>query len=520
MTDLTPEIIQRGRGADPEAVARRRQVNSQLRAVREKLTSGSGLERAFDYELLRLFAETQRGSLAAMLLLIGAVGVTCTIWLDVPKILLWMLLAMTVATSMALVAKRFLRLDAETVSIRSWRRAFALSALLHGISWSTLINVLLQVNGSGAHTFVLFLALLITAVTVMLSFNVPLSVYAGTLPITAVITGHLIAAPSNLEWTAMVAMAVGGQLYFAALSNRLYYTTMATLEFRAEKDALIAELEQAKANSDEARRRAEEANVAKSHFLATMSHELRTPLNAILGFSEVMKSELFGQHQVPAYREYSNDIHASGKLLLDIINEILDLSRIEAGRYELKEETISLVHIVDDCRHMLQMRARSRSITIKEAVEKDLPRLWADERAVRQIALNLLSNAIKFTPQGGEVTLKVGWTATGGQYFSVKDNGPGIPEDEIPIVLQSFGRGSLAIKTAEQGTGLGLPIVKGLVDMHGGTLTLNSVLRQGTEVVVTFPATRVMDTVAPVATEQDGPQPAGPQPTLRRRRAA
>jgi len=521
MTDLTPEIIQRGRGADPEAVARRRQVNSQLRAVREKLTSGSGLERAFDYELLRLFAETHRSSLAAMLLLIVIVGVTCLIWLDVAKILLWMLVAMASATCLALVAKRFLRLEAEKVVIRAWRRSFALSALLHGMSWSFLLTILLQVDGSGARTFLLFLALLVTAVTVMLSFNVPMSVYAGILPVTAVITGNLVASRAGIEWTAMVAIAVGCQLYFAALSNRLYHTTIATLEFRAEKDALIAELEQAKANSDEARRRAEEANVAKSHFLATMSHELRTPLNAILGFSEVMKSELFGQHQVPAYREYSNDIHASGKLLLDIINEILDLSRIEAGRYELKEEAVNLVHIVDDCRHMLQMRARARSITIKEAVEKDLPRLWADERAVRQIALNLLSNAIKFTPQGGEVTLKVGWTATAGQYFSVKDNGPGIPEDEIPVVLQSFGRGSLAIKTAEQGTGLGLPIVKGLVDMHGGTLTLNSVLREGTEVVVTFPASRVMDTVLPVSGEQDGPAPPpGPQPTLRRQRAA
>ena len=519
MTDLTPEIIQRGRGADPQAVAKRREAHSQLRAVREKLTSGSGLERAFDYELLRLFAETHRGSLAAMLLLIVIVGVACTIWLDVPRILLWMLVAMSVATVVAFVAGRFLKLDADTVSVRLWRRAFALSALLHGLSWSFLLNILLHVEGGGAHTFVLFLALLITAVTVMLSFNVPLSVYCSILPITAVIAGNLLATPSNIEWTAMVAMAVGGQLYFAALSNRLYRTTMATLEFRAEKDLLIAELEQAKANSDEARRRAEEANVAKSHFLATMSHELRTPLNAILGFSEVMKSELFGQHQVPAYREYSDDIHASGKLLLDIINEILDLSRIEAGRYELKEEAISLVHIVDDCRHMLQMRARARSITIKETVEKDLPRLWADERAVRQIALNLMSNAIKFTPQGGEVTLKVGWTAAGGQYLSVKDNGPGIPEDEIPIVLQSFGRGSLAIKTAEQGTGLGLPIVKGLVDMHGGTLTLNSVLREGTEVVVTFPATRVMDTVPPVPADHEA-RPAISPATLRRQRAA
>ena len=128
-----------------------------------------------------------------------------------------------------------------------------------------------------------------------------------------------------------------------------------------------------------------------------------------------------------------------------------------------------------------------------------MPRLWADERAIRQICLNLLSNAIKFTPQGGEIWLKVGWTASGGQYMSVKDTGPGIPEEEIPIVLASFGQGSNSIKSAEQGAGLGLPIAKSLVDLHGGTFTLKSKLRIGTEVIVTFPPERVMAALAPLA---------------------
>jgi two-component system cell cycle sensor histidine kinase PleC len=134
-------------------------------------------------------------------------------------------------------------------------------------------------------------------------------------------------------------------------------------------------------------------------------------------------------------------------------------------------------------------------------MEADLPPVWADERAMRQVVLNLLSNAIKFTPQGGEIRLKLGWTASGGQYVSVADNGPGIPEDEIPTVLASFGQGSLAIKTAEQGAGLGLPIVKGLIDLHGGTFSLKSKLREGTEVIVTLPATRVMSALAPVPEE-------------------
>ena len=212
-----------------------------------------------------------------------------------------------------------------------------------------------------------------------------------------------------------------------------------------------------------------------------MSHELRTPLNAILGFSEVMKGEIFGAHAVPMYKDYAGDIHDFGVHLLNLINEILDLSRIEAGRYELNEEAVSLNRVVEDCHHLLKLRAGNRGITLHELFEPDMPRLWADERAVRQICLNLLSNAIKFTPQGGEIWLKVGWTASGGQYMSVKDTGPGIPEEEIPVVLASFGQGSNSIKSAEQGAGLGLPIAKNLIDLHGGTFTLKSKLRIGTD---------------------------------------
>jgi two-component system cell cycle sensor histidine kinase PleC len=278
--------------------------------------------------------------------------------------------------------------------------------------------------------------------------------------------------------------------------QRLHAAAARNISFQAEKDSLIAELEQAKLNSDEARRRAEGANLAKSRFLATMSHELRTPLNAILGFSEVMKGELFGPHGVGAYKEYSNDIHVSGQHLLMLINEILDLSRVEAGRYELKEEPVSLPGVVEDCCRLLSMRAMSRNLTVTEALESDLPRIWADERAVRQVTLNLLTNAIKFTPRGGSIAVKVGWTSNGGQYVSIRDTGPGIPQEEIPVVLSSFGRGSLAQKNAEEGTGLGLPIVKGLIELHGGQFRLTSQPRQGTEVVVIFPPERVMDALA------------------------
>jgi two-component system cell cycle sensor histidine kinase PleC len=233
------------------------------------------------------------------------------------------------------------------------------------------------------------------------------------------------------------------------------------------------------------------ANLLKSRSLAQMAHELRTPMNAIIGFSEMMKSEIFGAHAIPAYKEYSAIIHNSGVHLLNLINEIVELSRIDEG-------AVTLVNIVNDCHHLMKLSASSHGITINEVFEQGMPRIWGDERAIRQIVLNLLSNAIKFTPQGGDIWLKVGWTASGGQYLSVKDTGSGIAEEEIPIVLASFGWAN-SMKSAEQGARLGLPIAKSLIDIHGGTLTLESKLHIGTEVTVSFPPERVMSALVPIA---------------------
>jgi len=385
---------------------------------------------------------------------------------------------------------------------------FILLDLFYGVAWMFILIHPVGVD-EGSNTFMLFVMLLVVAVSSMLASSLPMAVFAATFPVTAAVALGF-ALHGTLRDLILAGMAVAAQGYFAVLAYRLYSTSLATLEARAEKDALIGELEQAKAISDEARRRAEAANISKSRFLAQMSHELRTPLNAILGFSEVMKTEVFGEHAIPAYKEYSADIHNSGVHLLGLINEILDLSRIEAGRYELNEESVSLVGIVEDCHHLLKLRATNRGIAIHEMFETELPRLWADERAARQICLNLLSNAIKFTPQGGEIWLKVGWTASGGQYMSVKDTGPGIPEEEIPVVLASFGQGSNSIKSAEQGAGLGLPIAKSLVDLHGGTFQLKSKLRIGTEVIVTFPPERVVAAMAPLPEHAPPIAPAAP----------
>jgi len=478
------------------APAKRRLTSQHVREARDRLTSMSGTRPVFDYELLRQFAENRLSASPIILLLIGTIGVLSGLWTGALTSSVWTGGALIIHLVIIHTCRQFLR-QASAGNFRLWRTRFILLDLFFGVAWTF---ILIQPIGMDeqASTFMLFVMLLVVAISSMLASSLPVAVLALTLPVTIAIALDF-AIKSTLHDYILAVMALTAEGYFSLLAHRLYSTTLATLEARAEKDALIGELEQSKSISDEARRRAEAANIAKSRFLAQMSHELRTPLNAILGFSEVMKAEIFGPHGVPAYKDYAGDIHSSGVHLLNLINEILDLSRIEAGRYELNEEAVSLNRVVEDCHHLLKLRASNRGITIHEVFEPDLPRLWADERAVRQICLNLLSNAIKFTPQGGEIWLKVGWTASGGQYMSVKDTGPGIPEEEIPIVLASFGQGSNSIKSAEQGAGLGLPIAKNLIDLHGGTFSLKSKLRIGTEVIVTFPPERVMSALGPIS---------------------
>jgi two-component system cell cycle sensor histidine kinase PleC len=357
------------------------------------------------------------------------------------------------------------------------------------------------VNGGdllfASHVFIFATLIVVLAIRTMFAAPIPAILYAGTVPMTAAVVLRLLLLQDPV-YVALASMAVGVHLYFIFLARGLRSTTLSMLEYRGEKDALIAELEEQKSVSDGARRRAETANQAKSRFLATMSHELRTPLNAILGFSEVMKTELFGPMENLKYREYAGNILDSGRHLLHLINEILDLTRIESGRYELHEEPLRLADVADECHKLLKLRADSKGQQVIDDFEPDLPAVWADQRAMRQICLNLMSNALKFTPKGGRIVLRVGATEDAGQFLAVCDNGPGIPADEIPKVLQAFGQGTLAQQNAEGGAGLGLAIVQNLIELHGGSLALTSELRKGTEAKVLLPGYRVLRAMAPL----------------------
>jgi two-component system cell cycle sensor histidine kinase PleC len=496
---IAPVATAAVRANDEDRLGQRRQLGRNLQSVRERLTSASGLERSFEAELLRQFAAKAAGASCIILMVLTlAVSLAASFWLPPSSIAVWGTLGLSSAVLLFLLARRALRTWETETDLG--RRTLVIGMAIVAAIWAGLVLMIPAVADPAAKVFVVAALMFYGTVVVMSAYTVPMAVHVALGPL-AVALCTFLWFDRDMGTLTIAVVGIVGQAFFLFLANRLYSQAVATLEFRAEKDILIAELETATINSEDARRKAEDSNLAKSKFLATMSHELRTPLNAILGFSEVMKNEVFGPHASPSYREYASDIHSSGQHLLNLINEILDLSRIEAGRYELKEEAVNLAHVADECLHMLSLRARGKSQTIRQAVEPDLPKIWADERAMRQIILNILSNAVKFTPQGGDITLKVGWTANGGQYVSVTDNGPGIPENELNTVLSSFGRGSQAIKTAEEGSGLGLPIVKGLVDLHGGVFTLKSKIRVGTEVMFTIPAARVMDTLPAIAPE-------------------
>ena len=251
----------------------------------------------------------------------------------------------------------------------------------------------------------------------------------------------------------------------------------------------IAELEAIRGELNMALESAHAASQTKSAFLANMSHELRTPLNAIIGFSELMMSEAFGPLGSPRYKSYCADIHKGGAHLLSLINDILDISRLEAGKAELTERAVDLAQLLRETCTMVENHARDAGLVLALEIEPDLPHLMGDERRVKQILLNLLSNAIKFTPAGGKVTLSAG-LADCAIRVMVEDTGIGISKEDLPKAFESFGQIDNRLSRQYEGSGLGLPLARHLAELHGGSLSIESEVDRGTRATLSFPAAR------------------------------
>ncbi len=373
----------------------------------------------------------------------------------------------------------------------AWFTPLLVSEVLQGVIWLSSLFVFWDPEQLGLHILVVSILMTVMAVRILVANNyLPLAV-AGSGVIAIGIVLHSLFS-GQAAYLALGALALLVEIFLVQLARRLQLTTRELLESRVQREKLINELQRQRDAAEEARRRAEDASRAKSRFLATMSHELRTPLNAIMGFSEIIANEMLGPVRVERYREYAGDIHRSGSYLLSLIEDVLNLSRIEAGRLELREEVVDVQAEAASAINLVHLKAQEKGVrlSLEEAARK--VRLKGDSRAIRQMWINLAMNAVKFTPSGGHVGLRIRRLGGGGLALEVVDTGEGIPREELGKVMEGFARGASAERKAIDGAGLGLAIVNGLARMHDALFELESEVGKGTTARIVFPPRRVL----------------------------
>jgi signal transduction histidine kinase len=299
----------------------------------------------------------------------------------------------------------------------------------------------------------------------------------------------MVTAYAEME-TAVEALRLGAQDYLSKPLDP--YKVLAILERCFDKVRLKQDARTAFETLLKAKDAAELADQSKTEFLASMSHELRTPLHSIIGFSEVLMSQAFGELGNEKYVDYAGNIRESGMHLLEIINDILDIAKAEAGKLELREDHFDLTGIIDSVLRLIGPQAETAAVEIETGLEADLPALYGDEQKVKQILINLLSNAVKFTPKGGRIEVTAARGRNGGIAITVRDTGIGIAPEDIPKALAPFAQVDSKLSRGHPGTGLGLSLSAVMVELHGGTLKLESEPGQGTTVSVRFPPERSM----------------------------
>jgi len=415
-------------------------------------------------------------------------------WVAWSALAAWWAIATVAAFPFGLICLNCTKPDSEMLQKRSWRTLITACHFAFVAGWTSMVIFLWVPHNEYDHAVLL----LILAST--LAGNVAFVAISRALTLNGYLLNGsafvwlLLPHNANADSLLRIAFAVLFVVYMMSLSENIHRTLTRMLRLSHdknrlldEKNSLIEDLTQAKSRAEAVSEQFQRADRTKSEFLANMSHELRTPLNAIIGFAQLLEGGI-----LPAKtEEYAGFIHRSGLHLLSLINDILDLSKIEAGKLTLKESEIELTAMLEDCVRSLLPKANMNGLSLRLDVPSSLPLLYADERGMRQIVLNLLSNAIKFTKPGGEVRVRASLTSDGGLCLRVSDTGVGIAPEDQARVFESFGQGRHDVVIGELGVGLGLPIVRGLAEAHGGSVTLQSVVGSGTTVTVIMPPERL-----------------------------
>lgn len=440
---------------------------------------------------LDYFVQNMASSIKIVPILMAGVGAILMFWTTPLAAGAWFVATAGSYVAFYYTAKRKQPPASDPEAFERWSKTVVHLNLISELSWASMVLWFWVPGDVLNNAFLLGVMAAHLAMAVgHSSIYLPLMYSSLFVPAAALVVRPVLTGDPLLMAVGCVAAVYTYFLYSMAKGINKTSTDMLTL--RDEKDALIAKLETEKTTAEHARTEAEEASQTKSAFLASISHELRTPLNAIIGFSDVMRGETFGALGHDNYKQYAEDIHGSGRHLLSLIDDVLDLARIEAGRLELTEEPVDLSQVARECARMIEIPAEKRGISLVLDVPKHHPRILADNRAVRQLWLNLMSNALKFTDDGGSLTLFANIQSDGAVAFGVADTGCGMDEDELSRVMQAFTQGSSKSRTGERGTGLGLAIVSGLVHAHGGFLDLQSAVGQGTRATAVLPRARLI----------------------------
>ncbi|BCW89836.1 Sensor histidine kinase RcsC [Alphaproteobacteria bacterium SO-S41] len=420
---------------------------------------------------------TARNVLAAspgVLFIALILGAGALIWTDLLTVALW-LTAMLGALAWTVVAARRIRAAAGSADRVLVKAPWFIAAISLRATCLASIPMVMWVDGS-ADNHIILIAVLVSSAAVNTVVTAP---FRPALISTAIycLGGVALCATQGGAYLIGIPLFLALGFMMKGLSDNVFGIAAAMLKLRQSETELIDKLHA--------------ANRTKSEFLANMSHELRTPLNAVIGFSDVMRQQLLGPVGSKTYLSYAEDIHVSGNHLLTLINQILDLSKLEAGKVELNESEFCLREVVDDAQRIIALRAEDGGVTLVNEVPRETI-LRADVTALRQVALNVAMNAVKFTAPGGHVSATTALLPDGRYCVKVTDTGCGIRAEDIERVFEPFGQGRHDIAAKENGTGLGLPIVRSLMRAHGGDAFIESTLGEGTTVFLTLPTERVV----------------------------